>query len=152
MKMIIPFLLVFVILDITAQESEEIKVQQTIEAFFNGFHAQDSVLIRKTVSSEIITQTVGTTRDDKEVLRTEDFGKFVNAIVSIPDSIGFQEKILSFNIQVDGAMANAWTPYEFWYNGAFSHCGVNSFQLFKDNGDWKIIYLIDTRRREGCKK
>ena len=30
----------------------------------------------------------------------------------------------------------------------FSHCGVNSFQLFNDNGQWKIIYLIDTRRKK----
>lgn len=35
-------------------------------------------------------------------------------------------------------------------NGNFSHCGVNSFQLFHDNGQWKIIYLIDTRQRTGC--
>jgi hypothetical protein len=55
-----------------------------------------------------------------------------------------------YNIQIDGAMANAWTSYEFWVNGSFSHCGVNSFQLFKDEGAWKIIYLIDTRRKEGC--
>ncbi len=47
-------------------------------------------------------------------------------------------------------MANAWTPYEFWYNGNFSHCGVNSFQLIKKDEKWKIIYLVDTRRKEGC--
>ena len=85
-------------------------------------------------------------------MRTEDFSKFLKSIVSIPDTVNFQEKILSFSIQVDGAMANAWTPYEFWYNDAFSHCGVNSFQLFKDGADWKIIYLIDTRRKKGCKE
>jgi len=47
-------------------------------------------------------------------------------------------------------MANVWMPYEFWFNGNFSHCGVNFFKLFNDNGTWKIIYLIDTRREKGC--
>jgi hypothetical protein len=74
----------------------------------------------------------------------------VKSIARIPKDKKFEEKLLGFNIQVDGNMANAWTPYEFWYEGEFSHCGVNSFQLIKDDGEWKIIYLVDTRRKEGC--
>lgn len=135
-----------------AQESEELKVQRTIEAFFDGFHKQDSMLIKQTVSDGIIAQTIGRKKDGSTAMRTEDFGRFLKSIVSIPDSVNFKEKLLSFNIQVDGAMANAWTPYEFWYNDAFSHCGVNSFQLFKDGEVWKIIYLIDTRRKKGCEQ
>jgi len=139
-------------MNIFAQESEEAKVQKTIEDFFDGFHKQDSLLIKQTVAKGIIAQTIGNTKEGTKVVKTEDFSKFLKSIVSIPDTVRFQEKLLSFNIQVDGAMANAWTPYEFWYKDAFSHCGVNSFQLFKDGEDWKIIYLIDTRRKEGCRE
>ncbi len=133
-----------------AQEAGQMAVKRTIEAFFNGFHKQDSLLIKKTVSKDLILQTIGRKKDGANAIRTDDFGKFLKSIVSIPDSVNFEEKLLSFNIQIDGAMANAWTPYEFWLNDKFSHCGVNSFQLFKEGEDWKIIYLIDTRRREGC--
>lgn len=152
MKQILPLIFLLFISVSFAQETEELKVQKTIEAFFKGFHKQDSLLIKQTTIEDVIAQTVGTKKDGSTAIRTEDFGKFLKSIVSIPDSIHFQEKLLSFNIQVDGAMANAWTPYEFWYNDAFSHCGVNSFQLFKQNGEWKIIYLIDTRRRKGCEQ
>jgi len=72
------------------------------------------------------------------------------SIVSIPDSLAFEEKLTSWSIQVDHTMANAWVGYEFWLNGALSHCGINSFQLVNFNGTWKIIYLIDTRARAGC--
>ncbi len=139
-------------LNCAAQKSEETKVKNTIEAFFDGFHKQDSVLIKQTVSEGIIAQTIGNNKDGTTAMRTEDFSRFLKSIMSIPDSVNFEEKLLSFNIQVDGAMANAWTPYEFWYNDAYSHCGVNSFQLFKDGEDWKIIYLIDTRRKKGCRE
>jgi len=152
MKGILPFLLLLGFMNIMAQESDETKVQKTIETFFDGFHKQDSMLIKQTVSDGIITQTIGNKKDGIVAMRTEDFSRFLKSIVSIPDSVNFEEKLHSFNIQVDGAMANAWTPYEFWYNDAFSHCGVNSFQLFKEGGDWKIIYLIDTRRKKGCRK
>lgn len=30
------------------------------------------------------------------------------------------------------------------------HRQPNSFQLFKGDDGWKIIYIIDTRRKEGC--
>ena len=63
----------------------------------------------------------------------------------------FFEKILSYTIHVDGNLASVWTPYEFYNKGKFSHCGANSFQLFNNNGNWEIIYLVDTRRKNDCK-
>ncbi len=137
-------------LSLAAQGSENEAVQKTVESFFEAFHKQDSTAIKQTVSEDVILQTVGRNKQGESRMRTEKFDDLIRSITSIPDSIQFQEKLLSFNIQVDGAMANAWTPYEFWLNGSFHHCGVNSFQLFKEGDSWKIIYLIDTRRREGC--
>ena len=32
-------------------------------------------------------------------------------------------------------------------NEKLSHSGVNAFTLFKEKDSWKIIYLIDTRRK-----
>ncbi|MBT8297741.1 MAG: nuclear transport factor 2 family protein [Maribacter sp.] len=151
MRQLLTLILLLGFMNSFAQESEEVKVQKTIEDFFDGFHRQDSLLIKQTVAKGIIMQTIGNTKEGTKVVKTEDFSKFLKSIVSIPDTVSFKEKLLSFSIQLDGAMANAWTPYEFWYNGAFSHCGVNSFQLFKDGEDWKIIYLIDTRRKKGCR-
>lgn len=133
-----------------AQNNEEKMVKRTIEGFFDAFHQQDSMAIRETVSKDIVLQTIGKDADGREVVKTDDFNHFLKSIVAIPATTKFEEKIMSYNIQIDGAMANAWTNYEFWVNDSFSHCGVNSFQLFNDQGSWKIIYLIDTRRKEGC--
>ncbi len=80
-------------------------------------------------------------------LTFESVSKFYKSIATIPTTMTFLEKILSYSIQVDGAIANVWTPYEFYINGKLSHKGVNSFTLFKENNYWKIIYCIDTRRK-----
>lgn len=143
-------LLLLVSTRLFAQDTEKTEVQKTIETFFDGFHKQDSTLIKQTVSDKMTLQSIGMNREGKTTLRTDTFNGFLKNIVSIPETMKFEEKIKSYTIQVDGAMANAWTEYEFWINGKMSHCGVNSFQLFKDQGKWKIIYLIDTRRREEC--
>jgi len=60
------------------------------------------------------------------------------------------ERISFETIKIDGPLAIAWTPYKFYYEGKFSHCGVNSFQLVRVDNQWRIQYLIDTRRRQGC--
>jgi len=133
-----------------SQKSEEQNVKETIDAFFNAFHAQDSMALKKVVHSSIYLQRIGENSEGTLTLRTEDFSDLMKSIIGIPDSVSFQERIIDFTIQEDGRMAHAWTPYEFWYNGEFHHCGVNSFQLFKVENSWKIIYLIDTRKTEGC--
>jgi hypothetical protein len=148
---IISFFLVFLISGtIFAQNSDELEVKNTIIKFFDAFHKQDSVAINKLVSKDLKLQSIGKNKEGVTQLRNEEFSAFLKSIVSIPKDQKFEEKLLDFKIRIDGDMANAWTPYEFWFNDKFSHCGVNSFQLVKLEGAWKIIYLIDTRRREGC--
>lgn len=135
---------------ISAQETEQQEVQKTIDAFFEGFHKQDSLAIKGTVDNGVILQTIAKDSLGMDYVKTQDFSKFIQNIVSIPKTMKFQETLKSYSIQVDGPMANAWTAYEFHVNDKFSHCGVNSFQLVKKNEAWKIVYLIDTRRKEGC--
>jgi hypothetical protein len=43
-----------------------------------------------------------------------------------------------------------WTPYAFYYDGNFSHCGVDSFQLARTAEGWKVVQIADTRRTQGC--
>lgn len=133
-----------------AQRSDEALVRQAVDDFFEGFHFQDSIQMKKGIHSDIVLRTIGETKEGTTQLVNEDIHVFFKSIVSIPDSVQFQERLLDYNIQLDGPMANVWTPYEFWLNGEFHHCGVNSFQLLKEADNWQIIYLIDTRRKLGC--
>jgi len=149
---IITFIALLVSGTIQAQTEAQKEVRNTIDTFFNGFHKQDSSIIKSVIYKEIALQSIGKNREGEIQLNTSDFSKFLKSIVSIPKDKKFQEKLLNYNIQVDGNMANAWTDYEFWFNGEFSHCGVNSFQLIKENKNWKIFYLVDTRRRKGCQE
>ncbi|MBT9188591.1 MULTISPECIES: nuclear transport factor 2 family protein [Zobellia] len=152
MKNIFKILFCLFSLSVSAQETEEIAIKKTIEAFFDGFHQQDSVQIKNTVSNTVIMQTIATDEKGNPLVKTQEFSDFLKSIVSIPESTKFEEVITDYSIQIDGPMANAWTPYIFKIDGAFHHCGVNSFQLVKeDEKDWKIIYIIDTRRKENCK-
>jgi hypothetical protein len=128
---------------IQAQNQE---IQKVIETFFEGFHAKDTVKMKSVCFDKIILQSIMENAKGSK-LSDESAKEFYNSIATIPSDFKFEEKILSYSIQVDGTMAHAWTPYEFYINGKLSHSGVNAFTLFKENGIWKIIYVIDTRRK-----
>ena len=134
----------------SAQMDEKTLVQKTIEGFFEAFHKKDSIAMKSFVAEDVVLQTTGRNKEGKTLFQTTPIGKLYESIVSIPDSIQFQERLTSWSIQVDRTMANAWVGYEFWLNDNFSHCGINSFQMVNFDGEWKIIYLIDTRGRAGC--
>lgn len=149
---LLPLLACLIVSIAIGQTNQEAAVKQTIDTFFEGFHKGDTTLMKSVLTDKVLLQTAFKNREGKDQLVQDDIAKMLTTIANRSDDQKWEEKLLDYQIKVDGNMANAWTPYEFWFNGSFSHCGVNSFQLFHDNGTWKIIYLIDTRRREGCQE
>lgn len=136
---------------VMAQDAQKEELKQVVDLFFKGLQNGDTLSIKKTLADRVVLQTAYKNKEGESILRTEDMNRFIKSVGGKnPDDI-WEEHLLSYSIQVDGNMANVWTPYEFYFNKNFSHCGVNSFQLFHDGTDWKIIYLIDTRRRSRCK-
>ncbi|WP_281980073.1 nuclear transport factor 2 family protein [Tenacibaculum mesophilum] len=153
MQKVFTLLIVFALTTvISAQESSEKKViKKTIETFFEGLHKGDSTLVSSTLNSTTNIQTTFTDKEGKKVLVTESKAKLLTNIANKKPEHTYLEKLVSWDIKVDGNLASVWTPYEFYLNGKFSHCGANSFQLFNNNGKWEIIYLVDMRRRNNCK-
>lgn len=136
---------ILVLVGITSQAQNQ-EVQETVEAFFQGFHARDSTAIKKVCTDKMGLQSIAESPKGHR-FSTETASQFYKAIASIPMTMQFEERLLGHTIHVDGAMAIDWTPYEFYVNGKVSHSGVNVFSLFNDNGQWKIIGIIDTRRK-----
>ena len=128
---------------LTAQNDD---IKHTIETFFEGFHHRDTVLLHQVCADKMILQSI-TENSNGNSLTEEPSQFFYRSIASIPMSLKFNERILSFTTQVDGSMGHAWTPYEFYVDGKLSHKGVNAFTLFKEKDQWKIVYIIDTRRK-----
>ena len=130
-----------------AQNSTEKEVVKPIENLFNAMKSADSIGVKNAFSSSAIMQTFNKNNE----IRTEKVEGFAKQVGS--SKVGdLDERFTISKILVDGNMASVWVPYQFYYKGNFSHCGVNSFQLAKLNNEWKIQYIIDTRRKDNCIK
>ncbi len=124
-------------------------VKATINQLFDGMRGSDPLKIRDAFTDSAELQTIGRTRDGSIRIINDGVEKFASSIAKLPKDSA-DERIVFESIKIDGPLASVWTPYKFYYAGKFSHCGVNSFQLVRIAGKWKIQYLIDTRRRVGC--
>lgn len=130
----------------TYSQAQNQEIKKVVETFFDGFHSKDSTKIKSVCDGKMILQSISESSKGN-VLSHESANQFYKSIASISADLIFHEKIIDYTIQIDGTMAHAWTPYEFYVNGKLSHKGVNAFTLFKEKEDWKIIYIIDTRRK-----
>ena len=131
-------------LSISAQEKE---IKQSISVFFEGLQTADTLKIKSVCHKEMKLQSI-MEKNAVGNLSFETNEEFFKSIASIPKNLKIEERILSYKIQIDGSMAQVWTPYEFYVNEKLSQIGPNSFTLLLDNNIWKIVHIIDTRRKK----
>ncbi len=133
---------------LTAQTTED-SVKAVVNRLFEGMKSANPDIMKEVFADSAILQTIARSREGKMVIMTDHPSKFIQSVGSLKPGAA-DERIEFETVRIDGPLAIVWTPYQFYFDGKFSHCGVNSFQLVRLNGQWKIQYLIDTRRRTGC--
>lgn len=150
MKYFITLSLTFILAQYAGAQTTEDSVKAAVNQMFTAMKNVDTVALNNCFSESAVLQTIGRTKEGQTIVRTEPTSGFAGSIGRLGKGDA-DERITFSAVHIDGPMASVWTPYEFYFKGNFSHCGVNSFQLVRINGEWKIQYIIDTRRKEGCK-
>jgi ketosteroid isomerase-like protein len=129
-------------------QTTEDSVKQVINEFFSALKEGDGKAIREFMADSATLQTIAN-KNGRTQVRNEELDLFINSINQL--AFGDADEQITFaSILVDGELASAWTPYKFYYKGSFSHCGVNSFHLVRMADRWKIISIVDTRRKSNC--
>jgi hypothetical protein len=130
-------------------QPDDVAIKGTITNLFSGMRQSDTSLARSAFAPGAILQTVRVEKSGATRIISESIDSFIISI-SRPHKEIYDERISFETIKTDGNLASVWTPYRFFLGDKFSHCGVDSYQLVKIEGNWKIQYLIDTRRKENC--
>lgn len=131
-----------------AQTAED-SIKAVINKMFAGMKSSDTVMVKSCFTETAVLQTFGKDKAAKTIITTETPGDFAKIIATIPAGAA-DEQIVFKDLKIDGPMAAVWTPFKLYFNGKFYSCGVNSFQLVRLNGEWKIQYILDTRRKTNC--
>lgn len=133
---------------VKAQAAED-SIKAVINNMFTGMKNSDTIMVKACFTETAVLQTFGKDKEGKIIITTETPGDFAKIIATIPAGAA-DEQIVFKDLKIDGPMAAVWTPFKLYFNGKFYSCGVNSFQLVRLNGEWKIQYILDTRRKTNC--
>ena len=145
-KVFIAFIILLVGKGLYAQD-KTIAVRQAVDQLFVAMRTADTALMKQSFTNSAILQTI---IDRESVsIQNEDISAFITSIGKLTKGDA-DERLGDILIKVDGKLASVWAPYQFYYKGKFSHCGVNALQLVQMQGQWKIQYIIDTRRKDSC--
>ncbi len=128
-----------------AQSSDEMAVKATIIRMFEGMSKADSTSLKPLFAPGARLQTVQNKQGTVSV-KEDPIAGFITSVGKAKAG-ALDERLSGMDINIDGDLAIAWTPYAFYYNGQQSHCGANAFTLVRIGGIWKIQHIIDTRRK-----
>ena len=132
---------------VIAQTPEQ-DVMKVVNQMFDGMRNADSAAVRAVFAPGARFASVDT-RATPPTVRYDSVGGWINGIAS--SNKRWNEQIYDVTVAVDAEMAHVWTPYTFYLDGKWNHCGVNSMELLKVNGAWKLTQLSDTRSRDKCR-
>ena len=135
----------------TIAQNDTLAIHKVLNNLFDGMREGNGQKVQSVFTEDAKLNSVYTTKQGEFVVRSEKPSAFVEA-VDTPHEEVWNEKLLSVEIRIDGNLAQVWTPYEFYLNDDFQHCGVNAFHLVRTQAGWKILQLTDTRRRSTCDK
>lgn len=147
------FILCFCILTVSFGQSglTEENAKMYIDVFFDGFHKGDSTKMKSVMSPYMRVQNVYINQEGSHVTTYFSAADFIASVGRKPADQIWEEKLLDYKVSIDGNLAHVWTPYEFWLNGNFHHCGANSITLVSTDDGWKILNIIDSRRIASCR-
>lgn len=152
-RIILPFLLCATLLhghSIHSQSKSEKAVREVIDQLFEGMRLADSSVVSALFHPDVRMMTSYQNPSGEVVLKEGSLRAFLTAI-GTPHPEVWNEKIWNTEVRIDDNLAQVWTDYAFYVDDRFSHCGVDAFQLTRDaNGVWRIVHLIDTRRKDPC--
>ncbi|HEX2202738.1 MAG TPA: nuclear transport factor 2 family protein [Longimicrobium sp.] len=115
---------------------------------FDAMRARDTAAIRAMFLPSAPIVSIGRRQNGEAVVEAQGVGDFLPQIAAAPGTL--DERMWDPEVRVDGDLATLWAPYDFHFGGEFSHCGVDTFQLVRVDGRWRIAALSYTGRREGC--
>ncbi len=136
-----------------AQIADKAALKKAVNTLFEGMKNGDSAAVHAVFHDKVVMQGIHFSEKKQQQVFSNggSLNDFLKAIGTNHDQI-WDEKIGKIKVRIDGPLAHAWCNYQFFIGNNFSHCGVDSFTFVKLNNEWKIVQLIDTRRKENCPK
>lgn len=128
-------------------------IKKTVNTVFEGMKKCDSAMVKSVFAPGAVLQTIRNAKDGLSGTVSGDrIEPWLKAIAQPKTAEQIWDEKINFDqILIDGNLAQVWGSYTFHIGAKFSHCGTDNITLVKYADGWKIVYLIDTSKKDNCK-
>ena len=132
---------------VEAVVTDQLQAIATVQSFFDAMAASNVEQSRRLLLPQGRFVSV---REEKgqPIVRSMSVEDYLATLAT--DKRRRRERMWHYEMRVHGRIAVVWTPYDFWIDGKFSHCGVDVFDLVKAEDGWKIAGATYTIESTGC--
>jgi|GEM_PF-460870 len=131
------------------ERSDRREILAAVQGLFDALAARDPQAAMALVVPEG-TIAAHISRDGVSRLRAQRWQAWADGLTEGTERL--EERMYGPRVRIRGNMASVWTYYTFYRDGAFSHCGIDLFDMARVDGRWLILNLSFTMEREGCRR
>ena len=128
--------------------SDREAILDVVDRFFAALGARDRNGLLAVTLPGSLNISVANPVNGPQDITIQNYTQMINGLGA--DGPSFLERYWDPTVLIEGSIAVFWAPYDFHIEGEFSHCGIDSFQLVKREGQWYLSNLSWTRQRQGC--
>lgn len=141
-------LLSFTLAAACAEESgDQAAVMKVIDAFFTGMTAKDIAGMQEIMTEDGVLYGYRESAEGPVAFSLTHAAYLENLAAGEGIPV---ERIWDPEVNLHDRIAVVWTPYDFYNDGVFSHCGMNTFSMLKGEKGWKITGVVFSVKTENC--
>ncbi len=131
-----------------SQSDDRALILETVQKFFDSIEFRDRQLLESILVPNSLNISARELDDGEAQFNVMSYDEVVTALTR--PGRNAKERSWDETVLIQGNIAVVWTPYDFHIDGVFSHCGIDSFQLIKQDGQWLISNSSWTLETENC--
>lgn len=121
----------------------------TVQQLLDGWREADAAKLETALHKDFREVTMHL-RDGTWETSTVDRATLIGLMAKIEKG-SWDDRLIAPQVHVDGPIAVVWSRYKFTVHfvedsvaKSPAHCGIETFQLYRNDGAWKIINFADT--------
>ena len=131
-----------------SQSDDRAAILETVQKFFDSIEFRDRQLLESILVPNSLNISARELDDGEAQFNVMSYDEMVTALTR--PGRNAKERSWDETVLIQENIAVVWTPYDFHVDGVFSHCGIDSFQLIKQDGQWLISnssWTLETENR-----
>ena len=118
-----------------------------VQAFFDAMTDRDVERMKSMLTADGIFYGYRDSPDGLSISRRP-HQEFVDGLADGDSKL--VERFWDPQVLLHDRMAAVWTPYDFFIDGEFSHCGIDNFSFLKTDQGWKISGVVYSMETGNC--